>query len=417
MMFRHYLILFYIVSGVFSGTACAEITPKLFEQNLCLQVKFFQGQPLEDLSVLKKLGVKWVREEDKWSQIELKPGQYKALSAALQKRLTYYKANDIGVIFILAYENPEAYPNSVKKPANFVNVNGYANYAAYMAKALKLSGVKFKLELWNEPHNSLFAKKEYLGGRWHGGPPSPWLDHYVEMVHAAVKAIKAVDPQIEVMLNDDMWIVHYFFLDKGLPAAIDGLSIHPYSGGRPPEVVAVTANADWTKPYQVVDQDQSFTSAVKRLKAHWQLKMGNSPKMWITEWGWRVGELSPEGEVVDEARIANYLPRAFILAEHAGIKSTCWFSAQDIGDGPMGLKTNSGRYRPAFDAFVELSKRLGKSSLVCEVQAEQADSRKFLFRKENDWLTAAWKTDTKAIDQSVKYQKIINQKQPVKCLN
>jgi hypothetical protein len=395
------------VTFIFQADAGIETVNKgkRFENNLCVQVKFFQGQPLSDLPMLKKLGVKWVRDEDQWHLIEQKAGVYAPLSASLQTRLAYYKANDIGVIFIVGGENPVAYPNSKENPYNFVNAEAYGNYVAYMAKQLKASGVRFVLELWNEPHNRLFAQKEHLGGVWHGGPPSPWVDQYVKMVGEAVRRVKAIDPSIRLITDDDMWIVHYFFLDKGLPKDLDGFAVHPYTGGRPPEITAVEYQSDWTKPYHVVDQDQSFASAVRRLVEHGQLKMGKKPSIWATEWGWRVGEKSPDGLVVSEAEIAAYLPRAFILATASGVEATCWFSAQDAVDGPMGLKTNDGRLRPAFDAFVELYQTLGKTHYECELKQETTDTdkRAFLFRKDNDWLIASWHTKKAYPDNQVQY--------------
>lgn len=412
------IIVFFIVTISSGNVFAADVNKsRLFAENLCLQVKFFQGQPLSDLTLLTKLGVKWVREEDRWELIETVPGQYKPLSASLKKRLAFYKAHGIGVIFILGYENPKAYPNSVEKPAHFVNSEAYANYAAHMAKALQASGVKFKLELWNEPHNAAFAKKEVLGGQWNGKPPSPWVDHYIKMVTAAVKAIKSVDSQIPVMVNDDMWIIQYFFLDKGLPAALDGLSVHPYNGGRPPEITAVQADTEWTKPYQVVDKDRSFSSAVRRLKSHAQSRMGKIPKLWITEWGWRVGEKSPDGAIVDAKRIADYLPRAFILAEAAGVESTCWFSAQDVVDGEMGLKTNDGQLRPAFYAYEQLSRQLSEKAFVCEVQAEKPFNKAFLFKGKTDTVVTTWQTAADADDQAVHYQQITQQQHVPACIN
>lgn len=411
------IIAFFIVV-MFATNVLAEHNEKtrLFAENLCLQVKFFQGQPLSDLTLLTKLGVKWVREEDRWQSIELTPGVYEPLSPSLQQRLAFYKAHDIGVIFILGYENPKAYPNSVEKPANFVNVKAFANYAANMAKQLKASGVQFKLELWNEPHNAAFAKKEVLGGQWHGKPPSPWVDHYMNMVDAAFNAIKAVDPNIEVMVNDDMWIIQYFFLDKGLPPTLDGLSVHPYNGGRPPEITSVEASTEWTRPYQTVDEDRSFDSAVKRLLAHAEAKMGKRPKLWLTEWGWRIGEESPDGTKIDEDRVAHYLQRAFILAEAAGVESTCWFSAQDTVDGAMGLKSNDGALRPAFYAYQVLSEQLSDKSLVCEVEAENGFDKAFLFKGENSSLVTTWHTANDAADQSVHFKNIKQQQHVPACI-
>ncbi len=382
-----------------------DASQNLFEEKLCLQVKFSQGQSLHDLKMVKQLGVKWVREALKWEKVEEIPGVYRPLPESLQKRLRFYKDNDIGVIFMLAYENPIAYPNTQDKPFNFVNSSAYAGYAAYMAKELKKSGVKYVLELWNEPHNSDFAKQEYLGGNWQGAPPSPWVDHYVAMVHETVNRVKAVDINIPVITDDDMWVVHYHFLDKGLPTGIDGFAIHPYSGGRPPEIAAVEHDAKWTQPYQVVDVDQSFESGVRRLIEYGEKKLGKTPNIWITEWGWRVGEQSPNGVTIDEQKVADYLPRAMILAVAAKVKTVCWFSAQDIGDGPMGLKTNNGRLRPAYSAFLKLSKTLGKMEYKCELKHSVIGERRFAFNRNENWIIAAWNA---SLDSAVSYQEFMS---------
>jgi hypothetical protein len=397
---------------------------RLFEDGLCLQVKFAQGQPLDDLQMVKDIGVKWVREEIAWSAIEPRSGVYNPFPEALKKRLAFYRENNIGVIFIMAYENSAAYPNSKDSPNNFVNEIAFGKYVAYMVTQLRTSGVRFAIELWNEPHNSTFAKKEHFGGNWQGAPPSPWVDHYTKMVAEAVKRVKAIDPTIKMMVNDDMWIVHYHFLEKGLPQALDGLSVHPYTGGNPPELTAVKYNTDWTRPFQVVDQDQSFESAVRRLKEQGIKKMGKSPAIWVTEWGWRVGENSSTG-ILTESKVAEYLPRAFILAANAGVEGMCWFSAMDGPDGPMGLKTNSGRKRPAYDAFLKLSNTLGKTQFICELK--QPDNKKnlrsFAFRKkksanvasQQEMIIATWDTTGASNSGEVIYQPLVGDESTISC--
>lgn len=381
---------------------------RLFGDSMCLGVKFSQGQPLHDLEMVKELGVKWVREEIAWSAIEQRKGVYNPLPESLKTRLNFYRANDIGVIFIMAYENGVAYPNKYDAPNDFVNPVAFGRYTAYMARQLKALGVRFVVELWNEPHNSAFAKKEHLGGNWQGAPPSPWVDHYTKMVEEAVKRIKAVDPSIPVITDDDMWVVHYHFLEKGLPKALDGFAVHPYTGGGPPELTAVYHDTDWTRPYQVVDQDRSFESAVRRLKEQGLKKMGKIPGIWVTEWGWRVGEHSSNGPL-SESKIAIYLPRAFILAANAHVEGMCWFSSMDGPDGPMGLKTNDGRKRPAYDAFLKMSQTLSKTRFSCELKQEINSTRRaFAFKNDNsdDWVIASWDTKGKSFyDEAVEYTK------------
>lgn len=411
--------LFCILLATVSSSLSAEGNiPRLFEENMCLGVKFAQGQPLHDLEMLKELKVRWVRDTIPWSYVEPRPGHYKPFPDSLKTRLSFYQKNNIGVIFLVGLENNIAYSNSPERPHNFVNAYAFGRYAAHMARELKSSGVNFVIELWNEPHNSRFAKKEHLGGVWNGRPPSPWVDQYVEMVNQAVKRVKAIDPKIKVITDDDMWIVHYFFLDKGLPSQLDGFAVHPYS--QTPELAAVKYDTDWTQPYHVVDKDQSFESAVRRLKEHGLSKMGKVPEIWITEWGWRVGEKSPFGPI-SEARIAQYLPRAMILAAAANTETACWFSSMDGPDGEFGLKTNQGRVRPAFNAYKTLADHLGKTSYVCELKPAslEASKRSFIFKQttpvnglpkvvEDHFVIASWDTKSQSFyDQSVVYEKVV----------
>lgn len=379
----------------------------LFEDTICLGVKFYQGQPLHDLEMLKELGVKWVREGVHWADIEQRKGVYNPLPDSLKTRLNFYRANNIGIIYLMVYENAVAYPNTPDSPNEFVNELAYGRYVAHMARELKASGVKFAIELWNEPHNSKFAQKDHFGGNWQGAPPSPWVDHYVKMVAEAVKRVKAVDPTIEIMTNDDMWIVHYHFLEKGLPNALDGFSVHPYSPT--PEITAVAFDTDWTRPYQVVDQNRSFESAVRRLKEQGLKKMNKVPKVWVTEWGWPVGGKAENG-LLSESKVGLYLPRAFIIAANAGVEKMCWFSAIDGPDGPMGLKTNDGRQRPAYAAFAKMSQMLAKTEFICELQQDTPNSTKraFTFKNQDsgDWTIASWDTKGKSFyDEAVEYKK------------
>lgn len=376
---------------------------RLFEDGMCLQVKFNQGQPLQDLSMVKALGVKWVRESLPWASLEKTKGVYEPFPDNFKKRLDFYKTNDVGVIFVLAYDNYAAYPNTPEDLAASVNPTAFAKYAEYVAREFKKYGVRYVIELWNEPHGKGHKLRDKFGGNWNGKPPSPWLDHYVLMVNEAVKRIKAFDSTAKVVSDDDMWVLHYHFLEKGLNRELDGFAVHPYNGGGPPEKTAAKYNSDWTRPYHVVDMDQSFESAVRRIKEQGLKKMGKTPTIWSTEWGWRVGEKAWSGGTMSEEKIAAYLPRAYILAESAGVESTCWFSSQDRADGAFGLKTNDGRHRPAYDAYIKLSQTLAKTTFKCELK--QADGNKtkraFVFSKTADaakgdgeapWVIASWDT-------------------------
>ena len=112
------------------------------------------------------------------------------------------------------------------------------------------------------------------------------------MVREAVTQVKAYDPEIELLNDDDMWVIHCWFLEKKLPSQLDGIAFHPYVNNVP-EIAAVDQDTEWAKPFTLVDADGSFRSAVRRLREESRLKIGTEPSMWITEWGWPVGGQRP----------------------------------------------------------------------------------------------------------------------------
>ncbi len=257
---------------------------------------------------------------------------------------------------------------------------------------LRESGVSFVLEVWNEPHNTM---RPVFGGEWNAKPPSPWVDHYVKLVAETVKQAKSVDPRIRILTDDDMWIIHYWFLEAGLPRNLDGFAVHPYAP-RGPEKAAVDSNTDWCLPFHVVDDQSSFASGVQYLRNQGRTKLGRSPEIWVTEWGWKIGEKTPRGPVTEEM-LAALLPRAFITAASAGVEAMLWFSAQDTVDGEMGLSDNTGRRRMSYFAFRALSQQLGDYVLVRQMAGAANPTtgvQAFLFRNNRDYKLVIWNLDT-----------------------
>lgn len=363
-----------------------------FEHILGLQMKFSQGQPLGDLPIVGELGVRWVRDTVSWRDMEPVAGRYADFPKSFSQRLSYYREHDVGLIFILAFGNERAYPAIADQRNRDIDPVAFGRYAAAMARKLRASGVKFVLEIWNEPHN--FVLKPRLGGMWNGQPPSPWLKHYVRMAREAVTQVKAVDPTIKLLSDDDMWVIHYWFLEAGLPPALDGFAFHPYVNKNcvGPEMTPVDKLTEWVRPFTVVDSDRSFRSAVRLLREQGRRKLGHDPEMWVTEWGWALGQETPFGPVTENS-LAGLLPRAFIVAEAAGVENVTWFSARDTVDGPMGLIANDGRRRLSFQSYRTLGAELGAYQLVRQVIGEahpRSGLQAFLFKRGNTFKLAIW---------------------------
>jgi len=366
---------------------------KKFGEMVGLGVKFSQGQPLTELPMLLDLRVRWVRENLWWRDIEPEPGRIAPLPAYLKKQLDFYREHDIGFIALLSLENDRAYPATMDDPGRPYDPEHFARFAVSVARMLKAEGVRFVLELGNEPHNSSIRK--VMGGEWNGKGPAPWVKHYVQMVSAAVTLVKAYDPAIRILSNDDMWVVHYWFLEAGLPTALDGFAVHPYTQGIP-EQAAVEQDTEWTKPFQVVDADRSFGSAVRRLRERGLTRLGKVPSIWVTEWGWPVGDGS-RGTVAEDELVA-YLPRAYILAAAAGVEVLCWFSSQDSVDGPMGLTRNDLGRRKSYQAFRTLTAQLADSVFQRQVAGFRDKTlglQAFLFASSSGSTLAVWSADKK----------------------
>jgi hypothetical protein len=339
----------------------AEVRP--FGESICLNVKFAQGQPEEELSTLEDLGVHWVRDGVLWRDIEVTPGVFGPFPSAFTRRLVYYRKHGMGLVFILGYANSAAYPPTADAPLRPIDPSALARYAVEIARRLKESGTHFVLEIWNEPHN--FVIRQLVGGAWNGAPPSPWIQYYVRMVDEVTARVKAIDPSITLLDDEDMWVLHYRFLEAGLPAALDGFAFHPYTKFRPERTV-VTPDTNRPPSYVCADPDSSFESAVRRLRDEGAKTLAAPPQMWVTEWGWKLGSSGPDGPITEDTLVA-YLPRAYILAANAGVRDLCWFSSEDSVDGPMGLMTNNGLKRKPYFAFRAMTKELGALEFVRQV--------------------------------------------------
>lgn len=375
-------------------------TPVDFRDTVCLAVKFDQGQPMSDLPMVDDLGLGWVREAALWHEIEPEAGRYVEFSQAFKRRLAHYRERDIGIIFPLVYGNPKAYPPTPDDPGRAYDPEAMGRYAVQVSRKLRREGVRFVLQVFNEPHN--FGLQKQFGGTWNGKPPSPWVQQYVRMTEAVVRHVKAEDPRIKVLTNEDTWVHHYWFLEAGLPRALDGFSVHPYAKGvAGPEIAGVGPNTDWAKPFTLVDADRSLASAVRRLQDDGQRKLGKRPEIWATEWGWTLGT-AMRGGAVDADQVARLLPRTFIVAAAAQIRSTCWFSAQDRKDGTYGLLTNDGRQRPAYRAFKVMSQQLGAAKLQGQVLGRARSTtgpQGYLFQGPKDSKLVLWDVegDTRSV--------------------
>ena len=261
----------------------------------------------------RDIGVTWIREDFGWSWIEGRgKGQFDWTVTDRLMRNT--SKLGINVVAMAGYApawangghgddkfpplNPRDYADFVVAVANRYGKNG-AFWAANPGLPQRPLGA---IELWNEPWLWTFWK------------PEPDPARYAALVRAAAPAIKAVHPEIEVLMCGDLQLGYsdsrdytngthrnweYGFLARVLKqdfasGSVDAYSVHPYSQNFGPYQASISWFADQSYAQQWLYQKLVLTRDMTR-------GAGKAKPLWNTEFGW-----STNGDV-DETTQAQYL--------------------------------------------------------------------------------------------------------------
>ena len=173
--------------------------------------------------------------------------------------------------------------NQCKGVSEMATVCGWV--AAYIAVHPDLSAVK-AIEVLNEPNTQMQA---YFGGSNYYALPIPaWQEQYREMLNQTALAVKAANPDLEVIGCGASMPSTYCEIQAGLNAAVDGITDHPYpiknGQGVQIEFVGYDSTTVGRDGIATTDPAGSFSSEVDMLRA-WALKYGPAKQLWHTEWG------------------------------------------------------------------------------------------------------------------------------------
>lgn len=269
------------------------------------------------------VGVKWSREEMMWAAIEPERGKFdwSRYDAVIETA----RSRGISVYGIIDYWNKWTKPYTPE---------GIADYADY-CKALvgRYKGKINHWEIWNEP-NIFF---------W----PGP-KDVYPQLLKAAYKAIKEVDPNAQVLGCSTAGIDPAFVkmvMDAGAP--FDILTIHPY---------------------RYTLDDEQFIRELQDIHKLTVQMDGKPRPVWITEMGW--GTDIPNG--VTERQQASLLARTYLCtAASQAAKNVSWYDFRDDGGCPfynehsMGvIHTYDFSPKPAYRALASVCRTLSGQKLT-----------------------------------------------------
>ena len=212
------------------------------------------GNYPDAVSLMKKAGAKWHREDVLWSGVEpTTPEDYIDLEPY---RIKLKNLNDNGIETVCILNGRNSLYDNNKCPSSDDAIAAYASFCEYVAD--KLKGVVDHYEIYNEWNSSQFNQSN----------ESP--ETYAKVLQAAYTAIKKVDPDITVIGGavagiDMPWIRRV--LNAGGGNYMDVLSVHCYdfetNNGFP---------------------EQSFRANAETLKAELATRNLNLP-VWLTEIG------------------------------------------------------------------------------------------------------------------------------------
>ena len=179
--------------------------------------------PLWLLDAMAGIGMAWNRAEYGWRSVEHVPGVYEdAYFADKQKAVA---AAGMRSLLLIGDWGPQQSRRTGKAPDSQELFTAYGGYCAWMAKA-NTGPLTRHFQIWNEPN---------LAGFWW---PKPDVGNYTKALIAAHAAIKAADPQAQVV-GVNMSCIDLPYLDallaQGGGTAMDVIGLHPYHLPEAPE--------------------------------------------------------------------------------------------------------------------------------------------------------------------------------------
>jgi hypothetical protein len=286
----------------------------------------YHGKELEQMAIMaKESGVKWIREDFGWGDIEPSKGKFEWAFTDSVVRIA--KKNGISVYAIVAY-----WPTWTKAYSK----EGIDDYVRFLKELVgHYKNDIHQWEIWNEP-NIFF---------WQGP-----AEMYAELLMKSYIAIKDADPAAEV-LGISTSGIDFDFIQKmlQLQTPFDVLTIHPYRS---------------------VLEETNFINELKRASDMAMLPGGMRRPVWITEMGWTT--YNPHNSWVQEGFLptplrvqAELIVRTYLSCIISGTDpKVFWYDLRNDGTDPYNFEDNIGIMnrdfspKPAYIAYSTMTRTL-----------------------------------------------------------
>ncbi len=312
--------------------------PNPVHANSTLQIGFDVAQAdAAHIAAAQMAGGRFVVQLFDWATIEPTPGyHYWATSDAALRAAEFY-----GLGMVARLDHPPAWALDENSPAPW----SLEAYAAFVRRVVERYGNRLDgIILWNEPNLRL---------EWNDEAPDPAA--YVALLQAGATAARAVNPTVPLFLAglafteggdgnlNDLDFLRGVYAAGGAPY-FDGLALHPYGFGAPPEAAPASSTLNF-----------------RRLELHRQIILANGDAdkpLWITEMGWRVRAPDPadQWQVVTPMQQADFTSRAikWVEEKYPWIERMAFWQLAAAGDDyGFDLWQGTQAVSPAYQALVD----------------------------------------------------------------
>jgi polysaccharide biosynthesis protein PslG len=264
-------------------------------------------------SALGWLGVRSVRLDAPWKEIETAPGRY-AIPAWLDSAVDTARARGVEPLLILAYGHPRF---GTDKPRTPDAIEAYSRYAAFVTQHFK--GRVRLFDLWNE-------WDAHTGGTTEGN-----ADDYVLLARRAYPAIKAANSRAIVLSGGisslglgQGWVERFVAL--GGLQLVDGVSIHPYNFDK----------RDGNTPEAAIDEIDRVHS----------LLGSSSLQIYVTEMGYP--SFTGRGGVSADVAALDLTRFVLLASTRPYVAGVWWYCLRDQGNDRGNKEHNFGVLDNAF---------------------------------------------------------------------
>ncbi|MBX9988614.1 cellulase family glycosylhydrolase [Priestia aryabhattai] len=308
----------------------------------------------QEIKMMKKSGVKYVRVDLFWDVIEKQKGQYNF--DQYDKLNKMLKENDIKPFYILDYSN-----KLYEKRNSIVTEKGRDAFGNYVRATVKhFKGQYAVWEIWNEPNLEMF---------WNNQPSYKDYGLLVEKVAPIIKKYDktgvVVAPALSGISDDSLQWLEQLLKNKEVTTDLDAISVHPYRTSRPE-----TALDDYNKLRKLIDKYSD-----KKLP------------ILSGEWGYPVNARI-DNIVITEQKQAELLVRMMLLNNSKDIPVSVWYDWRNDGTDPnndqhnFGLLTHDYQPKQSYNALVNFNKVLKGYNFNKRLEYGQPNDYIFKFTSE-----------------------------------